>query len=34
MKLNQVPFTETQRRRVFGENALDLLGIDGEGRRR
>src|SRR3954464_8985943 len=34
MKLNQVPFTESQRRRVFGENALELLGIDEQGRRR
>jgi uncharacterized protein len=34
MKLNQVPFTEEQRRLVFGENALELFGIDAEGRRR
>jgi predicted TIM-barrel fold metal-dependent hydrolase len=34
MKLDQVPFDEEQRRRVFGENALELFGIDRTGRRR
>ena len=34
MKLNQVPFSEEQRRKVFGENALELFGIDRTGRRR
>jgi uncharacterized protein len=34
MKLNQVPFSDEQRRKVFGENALALFGIDREGRRR
>jgi predicted TIM-barrel fold metal-dependent hydrolase len=33
MKLNQVPFSEEQRRKVFGENALRLFGIDASGRR-
>jgi predicted TIM-barrel fold metal-dependent hydrolase len=33
MKLNQVPFSEEQRRKVFGENALELFGIDRDGRR-
>jgi predicted TIM-barrel fold metal-dependent hydrolase len=33
MKLNQVPFSEEQRRKVFGENALELFGIDRTGRR-
>jgi predicted TIM-barrel fold metal-dependent hydrolase len=33
-KLNQVPFSEEQRRKVFGENALELFGIDSAGRRR
>jgi nitrite reductase/ring-hydroxylating ferredoxin subunit len=31
MKLNQVPFSEEQRRKVFGENALELFGIDSSG---
>ena len=31
MKLNQVPFSEEQRRKVFGENALALFGIDRRG---
>ena len=31
MKLNQVPFSEEQRRKVFGENALALFGIDRDG---
>ena len=34
MKLNQVPFSEEQRRKIFGENALELFGIDRTGRRR
>jgi uncharacterized protein len=34
VKLNQVPFTPARRRKVFGENALTLFGIDREGRRR
>jgi predicted TIM-barrel fold metal-dependent hydrolase len=34
MKLDQVPFSADQRRKVFGENALALFGIDREGRRR
>jgi uncharacterized protein len=34
MKLNQVPFTPEQKRKVFGENALELFGIDAAGRRR
>jgi predicted TIM-barrel fold metal-dependent hydrolase len=34
MKLNQVPFSEAQRRKVFGENALELFRIDESGRRR
>lgn len=33
MKLDQVPFTEEVRRKVFGENALRLLNIDRTGRR-
>jgi predicted TIM-barrel fold metal-dependent hydrolase len=33
MKLNQVPFTPAQRRKVLGENALTLFGIDRQGRR-
>ena len=33
MKLNQVPFTATARRKVFGENALRFLGIDAAGNR-
>jgi predicted TIM-barrel fold metal-dependent hydrolase len=33
MKLNQVPFTPEQKRKVFGENALTLFGIDATGRR-
>ena len=31
MKVNQVPFSEEQRRKVFGENALELFGIDRTG---
>jgi predicted TIM-barrel fold metal-dependent hydrolase len=34
MKLNQVPFSEEQRRKIFGENALELFGIDRTGSRR
>ena len=34
MKLNQVPFSDDQRRKVFGENALELFRIDASGRRR
>jgi len=34
MKLNQVPFSEEQRRKIFGENALELFGIDRAGSRR
>jgi predicted TIM-barrel fold metal-dependent hydrolase len=34
MKLNQVPFSEAQRRKVFGENALELFDIDRTGSRR
>ena len=34
MKVNQVPFSEAQRRKVFGENALALFGIDRTGARR
>jgi predicted TIM-barrel fold metal-dependent hydrolase len=34
MKLNQVPLSADQRRKVFGENALALFGVDREGRRR
>jgi uncharacterized protein len=33
MKLNQVPFSPAVRRKVFGENALALFGIDAQGRR-
>jgi predicted TIM-barrel fold metal-dependent hydrolase len=33
MKLNQVPFSDEQRRKVFGENALELFGIDRAGQR-
>jgi predicted TIM-barrel fold metal-dependent hydrolase len=29
-----VPFSDEQRRKVFGENVLELFGIDHEGRRR
>ena len=32
MKLNQVPFSDDQRRKVFGENALELFRIDAGGR--
>ena len=28
------PFSDEQRRKVFGENALALFGIDASGRRR
>jgi uncharacterized protein len=34
MKLNQIPFSEEQRRKIFGENALELFGIDRTGSRR
>jgi predicted TIM-barrel fold metal-dependent hydrolase len=33
MKLDQVPLTERQRAKLFGENALALFGIDRDGRR-
>jgi len=33
MKVNQVPFSEEQRQKVFGLNALRLFNIDSEGRR-
>jgi predicted TIM-barrel fold metal-dependent hydrolase len=33
MKVNQVPFTDDVRRKVFGLNALRFFGIDAEGRR-
>ena len=33
MKVNQIPFSEEQRRKVFGLNALELFNIDSEGRR-
>ena len=33
IKLDQVPLSDEQRRKVFGENALTLLGIDRDGRR-
>jgi predicted TIM-barrel fold metal-dependent hydrolase len=33
-KLNQVPFSDVARRKVFGFNALELLRIDATGRRR
>jgi predicted TIM-barrel fold metal-dependent hydrolase len=33
MKLNQVPLSDAQRAKLFGENALALFGIDREGRR-
>ncbi|WP_245602711.1 amidohydrolase family protein [Solirubrobacter soli] len=32
-KVNQIPFTDTVRRKVFGENALSLLRIGADGRR-
>ena len=34
MKVNQVPFSDAQRRKIFGLNALELLRIDADGRRR
>lgn len=33
MKLDQVPFSDVARRKVFGENALRLLNMDRSGRR-
>ncbi len=33
MKLNQVPFTPDAKRKIFGENALELFKIDRQGRR-
>ena len=33
MKVDQVPMSDEQRRKVFGENALELLKIDAQGRR-
>jgi predicted TIM-barrel fold metal-dependent hydrolase len=32
-KVNQVPFGEEAKRKIFGANALRLLGIDEKGRR-
>ena len=32
-KVHQIPFTNSVRRKVFGENALRLFNIDGRGRR-
>jgi uncharacterized protein len=33
MKLNQAPFSDEVKRKIFGENALELFGIDRDGRR-
>lgn len=33
MKLNQVPFSDEVKRKIFGENALELFQIDAAGRR-
>lgn len=33
MKVNQIPFSDAVRRKIFGENALRLFNIDAEGRR-
>jgi predicted TIM-barrel fold metal-dependent hydrolase len=33
MKLDMVPLSDAQRAKVFGENALEMLGIDRTGRR-
>jgi hypothetical protein len=33
MKLDMVPLSAEQRAKVFGENALELFGIDRQGRR-
>ena len=33
LPFNQVPFSDEQRRKVFGLNALRLFNIDSEGRR-
>ena len=33
MKLDQIPMTSEQRRKLFSENALALLKIDAHGRR-
>jgi predicted TIM-barrel fold metal-dependent hydrolase len=33
MKLNQAPFSNEAKRKIFGENALRLFGIDRDGRR-
>jgi hypothetical protein len=32
-KLNQVPFSDEAKRKIFGANALELFKIDAEGRR-
>jgi hypothetical protein len=34
MKVNQVPLSDAQRRKIFGLNAVELLRIDADGRRR
>ena len=33
MKVDQIPMTDEQRRKLFGENALELFKIDSAGRR-
>jgi predicted TIM-barrel fold metal-dependent hydrolase len=33
MKLNQVPFSQDAKRKIFGENALEFFQIDATGRR-